>query len=85
MNTERVPIETDSTWPDDVDAAAGVVTNWFVREGQTVDEAESVCEYQVEKVSVDVPAPTSGTLNEIVMHEDEEITASAVLGWIQPG
>lgn len=85
MTADRVPLETNATWPEDVDAEEGVVTNWFVREGQTIEEGETVCEFQVEKVSVDVPAPASGILDEIAKQADEEITAADVLGWIEPG
>lgn len=81
--TERVPVTLDE-WPDDADSDEGVVVNWFVREGATVEEADSLCEVQVEKVSIDVFAPVDGTLTEIVCEEDDEFTVGDTLAWIEP-
>lgn len=79
-----VAVETEANWPDDVDADEGVVVNWFFREGQTVDEGDSLCEIQVEKVSLDIHAPVAGELAEIVLGEDDEFERGARLAWIDP-
>lgn len=81
--TERVPVTLDE-WPDDADSDEGVVVNWFVREGATVEESDSLCEVQVEKVSIDVFAPVDGSLTEIVCEEDDEFTVGDTLAWIEP-
>jgi len=81
---DRVAVETSDRWPDDADEDVGVVVNWFVAEGGHVEEGDSICEFQVEKVSVDVPAPVSGTLAEIVIGEDEEFERGDRLAWIRP-
>lgn len=78
-----IAIEAAEVWPDDVDETVGIVANWFVREGASVTEGNPICELQVEKVSVDVPAPVSGTLVEITCGEDEEITVEETLGRIE--
>lgn len=62
-----------------------MVINWFVREGATVDEGDTICEIQVEKVSVDVLAPASGELVEIVLEEDAAFGRGDTLAWVQPG
>ena len=82
--SERVAVETEDVWPEDTDEDEGVVVNWFTTEGSHVDEGGDLCEFQVEKVSVDVPAPVAGTLDEIVLDEDDEFERGATLAWIHP-
>ena len=84
MSGDRVAVEVDPVWPDDTDEDEGVVVNWFVREGKQVEEGETLCEIQVEKVSVDVPAPAAGELDEIVLGEDDEFARGDTLAWIAP-
>jgi len=84
MSGDRVAVDTAAVWPDDVEAEEGVVVNWFAREGRAVNEGETLCEIQVEKVSVDVPAPKAGELVEIVLGEDDEFVKGDTLAWIQP-
>lgn len=81
--SDRVAVTLDA-WPEDADSDEGVVVNWFVREGAAIDEGESVCEVQVDKVSVDVLAPANGTLEEIVKGEDDEFGQDDTLAWIAP-
>ena len=85
MSQERVAVEVSAVWPDDVEANEGVVVDWFVREGATVEEGETLCTVQVEKVDVDVPAPVSGELVEVVFAEDDEFERGDTLAWIEPG
>ncbi|MFD1599848.1 lipoyl domain-containing protein [Halobellus rarus] len=80
---DRVPVTADE-WADEADSDEGIVVNWFVREGATVKEGESVCEIQIEKVSIDVLAPVGGTLAEIVKGEDDEFERGDTLAWITP-
>ena len=84
MSDERVAVEVGEIWPDDVEAEEGVVIDWFVREGGTVEEGETLCNIQIEKVDVDIPAPVSGTLVEVVLGEDDEFARGDTLAWIEP-
>lgn len=85
MSSDRVAITVDEYWPADADESeAGVVTNWFVREGAHIDEGDTLCEIQVEKVSADVVAPAGGELVEIVLEEDAEFDRGDTLAWIEP-
>jgi len=81
--TDRVEV-TVGEWPDDVDSDEGVVVNWFAREGGSVSADESLCEIQIEKVSLDVLAPVDGTLTEVVCEEDDEFTRGDTLAWVSP-
>jgi len=80
---DRVAV-TVADWPADVESEEGVVVNWFVRAGAAVDASESLCEIQVEKVSMDVYAPAAGTLTEIVCGEGAEFERGDTLAWITP-
>ncbi|WP_336023283.1 lipoyl domain-containing protein [Halobellus salinisoli] len=80
---DRVAV-TVGEWPDDVESDEGVVVNWFVGEGVAVEDSESLCEVQIEKVSLDVYAPVAGTLTEILRGEDAEFERGETLGWITP-
>jgi len=81
--TDRVAV-TVAEWPDDADSDEGVVVNWFTREGATVEEGNTLCEVQVEKVSLDMLAPTDGALVEIVRGEDDEFERGDTLAWVEP-
>ncbi|SDY42559.1 lipoyl domain-containing protein [Halobellus clavatus] len=80
---DRVAV-TLAEWPDDADSDEGVVVNWFIRQGAAVDPETSLCEVQIEKVSVDVLAPVAGTLEEIVVSEDGEFARGDTLAWMDP-
>lgn len=77
-------IDSAAVWPDDADDVdEAVLSNWFVREGASVEAGETVCEIQIEKVSVDVPAPASGTLVERTVGENEDFRRGDTLGRIE--
>ena len=83
--SDRTDVDATVVWPEDADDVdEGMVATWFVREGARVEEGQTCCEIQVEKVSVDVPAPAPGTLSEIVVGENEEFTRDDVIGRIDP-
>lgn len=80
-----VPVDSAAIWPEDaMDVEEAMVANWFVREGATVEAGEPIAEIQIEKVSVDVPAPTTGTLTEIVVAENDEFRRGDSLATIEP-
>lgn len=67
-------VDPADVWPEDaMDVEEAVVANWFVRDGASVDEGETIAEIQIEKVSVDVTAPESGTV-EVLVEESGEFT-----------
>jgi pyruvate/2-oxoglutarate dehydrogenase complex dihydrolipoamide acyltransferase (E2) component len=81
---DRVPVVAEGDWAGDVDAEEGVVVNWFAGEGRSVAAGESLCEIQIEKVSVDVEAPVAGELVEIVRGEDDTFRVGDTLAWLRP-
>ncbi|WP_144926603.1 lipoyl domain-containing protein [Halorubrum salsamenti] len=79
----RVAVRATGDWEADVDETEGILVDWFAREGRSIEEGDTLCEIQVEKVSVDIQAPVAGTLDEIVVGEDDEFEIGDTLGWIR--
>ena len=63
----------------------GIVSRWLKAVGDSVDEGEPLVEVTTDKVDVEVPAPTSGQLTEIVAAEGETVAVGATLAVIAPG
>jgi 2-oxoglutarate dehydrogenase E2 component (dihydrolipoamide succinyltransferase) len=59
------------------------VLRWLKRPGETVRENEPLIEIETDKVTVEVAAPASGVLREILKHEQEEIEPGALLGRLE--
>ena len=79
MATEiRVPVLGESI----VEATVG---QWFKQAGDTVSAAEPLVELETDKVTVEVPAPASGVLSEIVVKAGETVAVGALLGAIAEG
>ncbi len=49
--------------------AEGVVSTWFVRDGEQVAVGQLLAEVQVDKVSKEIPAPVSGTVHLLAPEE----------------
>lgn len=52
---------------------------WYAEEGDHVDQGEVVAELETDKVNVEVYAPESGTLVDVAVEEDEDVTVDQVL------
>jgi pyruvate/2-oxoglutarate dehydrogenase complex dihydrolipoamide acyltransferase (E2) component len=82
-DADAIEVDSEAVWPADAeDVEEAVVSNWFVREGTTVTEGDTIAEIQIEKVSIDVPAPASGEIAEIVIEEQGEFRCGDVLARI---
>ena len=55
------------------------VATWFKKPGETVSTDEMICELETDKVTVEVPAPISGVLSEIIANEGETVAVNALL------
>jgi 2-oxoglutarate dehydrogenase E2 component (dihydrolipoamide succinyltransferase) len=60
------------------------VLRWLKAVGDTVGENEPLIELETDKVTVEVAAPASGVLREILKQEQEEIEPGGLLGRIEP-
>ncbi len=80
-----VAVDAATIWPEDAaDVEEGIVATWFVRDGATVEEGDTLCEVQIEKVSVDVVAPVGGVVEREV-EENEPFDQVQTLVRIEPG
>jgi 2-oxoglutarate dehydrogenase E2 component (dihydrolipoamide succinyltransferase) len=61
------------------------VAKWLKRPGEAVAADEPVAELETDKVTLEVPAPTSGTLSEILAEEGANVPVGAVPGTIADG
>ncbi len=63
----------------------GTITRWLKRVGDHVDADEPLFEVSTDKVDSEVPAPTAGTLTEILVQEGETAEVGARLAVIADG
>lgn len=83
MSDETVAVESETIWPaDSDDVEDAIVSNWFIREGTTVTEGDPIAEIQIEKVSIDVPAPATGEVRELLVDEQGEFERGDTLARI---
>ncbi|MBT8477048.1 MAG: 2-oxoglutarate dehydrogenase complex dihydrolipoyllysine-residue succinyltransferase, partial [Alphaproteobacteria bacterium] len=61
------------------------VSTWFKKAGDAVTQDEMLCELETDKVSVEVPAPASGTLSEILAAEGDTVEAGGKLAIMTSG
>lgn len=59
----------------------GVLSTWFVSDGDTVKEDQLIAEVQVDKVSAEVPAPCSGVIT-LLVKEDEAVSQGSPIARI---
>ncbi|QJF52462.1 2-oxoglutarate dehydrogenase complex dihydrolipoyllysine-residue succinyltransferase [Roseobacter ponti] len=79
MTTEvRVPTLGESV-------TEATVATWFKKPGETVAVDEMLCELETDKVTVEVPSPVAGTLDEIVAAEGDTVGVDALLANISEG
>ena len=58
------------------------VAKWLKNEGEKVSVDEAIVELETDKVNVEVPAPSSGTLDKISVKEGQTVNVGALLGTI---
>ena len=58
------------------------VSKWLKKVGEPFEVDEPLVEIETDKITVEVPAPTSGTLSEIKVEEGSDIIIGGVLGII---
>jgi 2-oxoglutarate dehydrogenase E2 component (dihydrolipoamide succinyltransferase) len=68
---------------DQTEGTRSQVLRWLKAVGDTVTQHEPLIELETDKVTVEVPAPASGVLREIVKAEQEEIAPGDVLGRLE--
>ncbi|MEP2030888.1 MAG: 2-oxoglutarate dehydrogenase complex dihydrolipoyllysine-residue succinyltransferase [Paracoccaceae bacterium] len=79
MTTEiRVPTLGESV-------TEATVATWFKKPGDAVAVDEMLCELETDKVTVEVPSPSAGTMGEIVTAEGDTVGVNALLATLLEG
>src|SRR4030088_1453038 len=61
------------------------IGRWFKKAGDAVAVDEPLVELETDKVTIEVPAPSAGTLGEIVAKDGETVAVGALLGQVNAG
>src|SRR5450830_2024601 len=61
------------------------IGRWFKKAGDAVAVDEPLVELETDKVTIEVPAPSAGTLGEIVAKDGETVAVGALIGQINDG
>jgi 2-oxoglutarate dehydrogenase E2 component (dihydrolipoamide succinyltransferase) len=79
MSTEiKVPAMGESV-------TEATVSKWFKKVGDTVARDEPLVELETDKVTVEVPSPSAGTIESIAVQEGATVQVGTVLGAIAEG
>lgn len=62
--------------------AEGTVVKWLIPVGGMIQKDESLLEVETEKVTLEIPSPATGLLNEIVVHEGQTVPVGTLLARI---
>ena len=58
------------------------ITNWFVKEGDTVEEDDVLLEIATDKVDSEIPSPVAGTVKKVLFKQDEVVAVGTVIAVI---
>jgi 2-oxoglutarate dehydrogenase E2 component (dihydrolipoamide succinyltransferase) len=58
------------------------ITNWFVREGDRVEEDDVLLEIATDKVDSEIPSPVAGVVRKILFQQDEVVAVGNVIAVI---
>ncbi len=61
------------------------ITNWFVKEGDQVEEDDVLLEIATDKVDSEIPSPVAGTVKKIMFKQDEVVAVGTVIALIDTG
>jgi len=76
-------IEIRAPAEEQTEGTRSQLLRWLKQPGDQVVENEPLIELETDKVTVEVAAPGSGVLREIVKHEQDEVAAGELLGRIE--
>src|SRR5215210_4030616 len=65
--------------------AEGTIVRWLKQVGETVKRDEPLYEISTDKVDAEIPAPSSGTLSEILVKEGQTVPVNTVVAIINGG
>src|SRR5215475_654078 len=60
------------------------IGDWLKKQGEPVDQDEPVVVLETEKVTVELPAPASGTVTSMLKQKGDKAAVGDVIGYIEP-
>ena len=63
----------------------GTILEWAVKVGEAVKDGDTVVEISTDKVDMELPAPASGTITEILAEEGDTVTVGQVIARMTVG
>jgi 2-oxoglutarate dehydrogenase E1 component len=63
----------------------GTILEWSVKVGESVRDGDTVVEISTDKVDMELPAPASGTITEILAQDGETVTVGQVIARMSVG
>src|SRR5215813_6255355 len=60
------------------------IGDWLKNPGELLHQDEPVVVIETDKVTVELPAPTSGTLTTMLKHKGEKASVGDVIGYMEP-
>ena len=61
------------------------ITNWFVKEGDKIEEDDNLLEIATDKVDSEIPSPVEGIVKKILFKQDEVVAVGTVIAVIDIG
>ncbi len=61
------------------------ITNWFVKEGDKIEEDDNLLEIATDKVDSEIPSPVEGIVKKILFNQDEVVAVGTVIAVIDMG
>ncbi|WP_349293357.1 2-oxoglutarate dehydrogenase complex dihydrolipoyllysine-residue succinyltransferase [Cysteiniphilum sp. QT6929] len=78
MTEVKVPV-----FPESI--AEGTIATWHKKPGDRIEEGDVLAEIETDKVVMEVPAMTAGTMGEITKHEGDTVLSQETIGSITAG
>lgn len=60
--------------------AEGTIVKWLVPQGGRIEKDQPLLEVETDKVALEIPSPSTGTLTEVLVPEGEKVPVGTLLG-----
>ena len=71
--------------PDLQGAEEIVIGAWTKKKGDHVDEGETIVEARTDKVNAEIPSPVTGTVEELLVKEGDQVQVGQAIATVAPG